>query len=65
VQDLTRFDPRRTFFQFYVWDDSFDVYLKARELANEAGYSAGWDALDRNEPIHRDLLSQGSGVLID
>jgi hypothetical protein len=65
AQDLSRFDPRRTFFQFYVWDDSFDVYLKAREMANEMGYSAGWDALDRNEPIHRDLLSQGSGVLID
>jgi len=65
AQDLTRFDPKRAFFQFYVWDDSFDVYLKAREMANESGFSAGWDPRDRNGQIYLDLISPRGSVMID
>jgi len=64
-QDLSRFDPRRTYFRFFVWDDSFDIYMKARELANEAGFSAGWSPLARHDPFRQDLISTGFVGRID
>ncbi|MFP6629531.1 MAG: hypothetical protein VCC67_10920 [Myxococcota bacterium] len=30
------------FLRFYVWEDSFEVYLEARRLAEEANFAAGW-----------------------
>jgi len=29
-------------FQFHVWEDSFDIYLTARQIASENGIRAGW-----------------------
>jgi hypothetical protein len=64
-QNLSRFDPRRTYFRFFVWDDSFDLYIKARELTNEAGFSAGWSSLARHDPFRQDLISTGFVGRID
>jgi hypothetical protein len=35
-------DRKRRFLHFYVWGDSFEVYLEARRMAEEAGFAAGW-----------------------
>jgi len=29
-------------FQFHVWEDSFDIYLMARQIASQNGIRAGW-----------------------
>lgn len=39
---LTTRSPAGHYFKFYVWSDSFDAYLAARELATDLGFSAGW-----------------------
>jgi hypothetical protein len=64
-QDLARFHPQRTYFRYFVWDDSFDVYLKARKLANEAGFSAGWTPFAQHDPFRQDLISPGFVGRID
>ena len=64
-QDLARFHPQRTYFRYFVWDDSFDVYLEARKLANEAGFSAGWTPFARHDPFQQDLISPGFVGRID
>ena len=56
---LLRYNPRRIYFRFFVWDDSFEVYLEARKIATEAGFSAGWVALAEHEPIRENLLARG------
>ncbi|HEY5656798.1 MAG TPA: hypothetical protein VIY27_03325, partial [Myxococcota bacterium] len=56
-QDLTLFHPQRTYFRYFVWDDSFDTYLEARRLANEAGFSAGWTPFAQHDPFRQDLIS--------
>jgi hypothetical protein len=64
-QDLARFDPQRTYFRYFVWDDSFDVYLEARKRANEAGFSAGWTPFAQTDPFRQDLISPGFVGRID
>ncbi len=44
-------DPRAKFLHFYVWEDSFEVYLEARRIAEEEGFEAGWEALSDGEPL--------------
>ncbi len=39
---LSRLDRRYQWVRFYVWGDSYDVYLEARRIADEAGFAAGW-----------------------
>lgn len=41
---LARYDPKSHYVRFYVWGDSFEVYLEARRIAEAAGYSVGWEA---------------------
>lgn len=37
------------YFHFQVWDDSFDVYLLAREIASQQDISAGWSIYEKSE----------------
>jgi hypothetical protein len=39
---LATLAPGSKFLHFYVWGDSFEAYLEARRIAEEAGFSAGW-----------------------
>jgi hypothetical protein len=59
-REILRYNPRRIYFRFFVWDDSFEVYLEARKIATEAGFSAGWIALAEHEPIRENLLQRGA-----
>lgn len=41
---LQTLDPDHHYLLFYVWSDSFEVYLQARRIAEDAGFSVGWRA---------------------
>jgi hypothetical protein len=43
--------PTRHHVHFFVWGDSFLVYLEARRLAEEAGFSAGWTAFEEESDL--------------
>jgi len=44
---LSGLDPRKNYLLFEVFPDSFEVYLSARNLANERQFPGGW------KPAHR------------
>lgn len=41
---IRRIDPDEFYLQFRVWPDSFEAYLKAREISSRRGLLAGWRA---------------------
>ena len=65
TRDLLRVDPGRTYFRFFVWSDSFDVYAAARAKADEAGFAAGWVPFDAVAPFRQDLIESRHQALID
>jgi len=38
--------PEIDFIQFHVWGDSFEAYLRAREVLEAAGFRAGWQGYE-------------------
>ncbi len=48
---LAEIDPQKHFIYFYVWGDSFEVYLEARRIAEEAGFSVGWVPIPAGKPL--------------
>jgi hypothetical protein len=48
---LSQLDKDRQYIAFLVRDDSFNVFRKARQLADEAGFDTGWELLGIDEPI--------------
>lgn len=53
---LSGFDRRGRFLRFYVWSDSFEVYLEARYLAEQRGWDIGWLPIDESEEVGFRLL---------
>jgi hypothetical protein len=59
-------DPARQYIRFWVWPDSFEVYLEARYLAEAAGFDVAWTAVPGEEEIGVDLIGRNrSQVMID
>ncbi len=48
---LAALEPATEFLHFYVWGDSFEVYLEARRIAEQAGFSAGWVPIPTDKPL--------------
>lgn len=48
---LSQLDPKQDSISFLVRDDSFDVFRKARLIANRHGFNTGWELLGADEPI--------------
>jgi hypothetical protein len=46
---LASTNPRERFLDFHVWSDSYDVYLEARELAEQQGFTVGWKPYEKDE----------------
>jgi hypothetical protein len=44
-------NPQARFLYFYVWGDSFEVYLEARRIAEELGFAAGWEAIPDGQAL--------------
>jgi hypothetical protein len=49
------------YFAFWVYDDSFDAFVNARETAARLGFQYGWEPLPQNERLQ--LGEQGEHVL--
>jgi len=49
--------PDRDFIRFQVWNDSFEVYLEARQVIEAAGFRAGWQAREKDEELDLVLTS--------
>ena len=64
-RQLGHLDPRRVHLSFFVWDDSFPVYVKAREVAEAGGFSAGWEAYGEHAPFRQSMVYAGGGVGVD
>lgn len=64
-RNLLHLDPRRVHLSFFVWDDSFDVYVKAREIAEAEGFSAGWEAYGEHTPFRQSMVYKGVGMGVD
>ena len=48
---LARIDPGHAALRFFVWQDSFETYLRAREIGEAAGFAAGWQPLPQDGEI--------------
>jgi len=48
---LSQLDKDHQYIAFLVRDDSFNVFRKARQVADEAGFDTGWELLGIDEPI--------------
>ena len=48
---LAERDPKAEFLRFVVWEDSFEVYLEARRLAEKRGFAAGWMPIPNGRPL--------------
>lgn len=49
------------YFTFLVYDDSFDAFIKAREMAAKLGFQYGWEPLPENQRLQ--LGRQGERIL--
>lgn len=49
ARTLRRLGPETHVLRFFVWPDSFEPYLKVRELAGERGYAAGWEPMTSSD----------------
>ncbi|MBM3858076.1 MAG: hypothetical protein FJ395_00325 [Verrucomicrobia bacterium] len=59
---LNQLDPQKQYIAFLVRDDSFQVFRKARFLADERGFDTGWEMLGIDEPIKFGAGGQVVGV---
>ena len=48
---LSQLNRTNQYIAFLVRDDSFNVFRKARQIADEAGLDTGWELLGIDEPI--------------
>ncbi len=48
---LTVLDKDKQYIAFLVRDDSFNVFRKARQVADNLGLDTGWELLGIDEPI--------------
>jgi hypothetical protein len=49
------------YFAFWVYDDSFEAFMQARETATRLGFQYGWEPLPRDERLQ--LSPQGERIL--
>jgi hypothetical protein len=48
---LSQLDKSKQYVAFLVRDDSFNIFRRARQIADEAGLETGWELLGIDEPI--------------
>lgn len=59
-------DPKKTYIRFWVWSDSFEVYLEARYLAEAAGFDVAWTVVPGEEEVGVNLLGGSrTRVMVD
>lgn len=63
AQTLKNIAPATHFIVFFVRDDSFEVFRKARDQAVTKGFKHGWEFLARDEPITFEGVMSNIGAL--
>ncbi len=59
-------EPGKQYIRFWVWSDSFEVYLEARYLAEAAGFDVAWTVVPMGEEVGSNLLGGSrTRVMID
>ncbi len=53
-------DRDRQFISFNVWSDSFETYLKARQIGDDHKVAAGWITFDRDDEYRSRLFTRSS-----
>ena len=48
---LRGYDPRLHHLRFFVWGDSFEIYLDARSIAEDMGFQVGWKPFEAREQL--------------
>jgi hypothetical protein len=48
---LSQLDKNKQYIAFLVRDDSFNIFRKARQIADKVGFETGWELLGIDEPI--------------
>jgi hypothetical protein len=48
---LSQLDKNKQYIAFLVRDDSFNIFRKARQIADKAGFDTGWELLGIDESI--------------
>jgi len=48
---ISQLDKSKQYIAFLVRDDSFNIFRKARQIADTAGFDTGWELLGIDEPI--------------
>jgi len=61
AQAFTEIGHTNFYFAFWVYDDSFAAFIRARETAARLGFQYGWEPLPQNARLQ--LGSQGEHVL--
>ncbi len=56
VRNLSSLSQAGRYLRFYVWSDSFEVYLEARYLAEQLGWQIGWLPIDTTEEVGQSLV---------
>jgi hypothetical protein len=49
------------YFAFWVYNDSFDAFIRARETVTKLGFQYGWNPLPQNQRLQ--LSRQGEHIL--
>lgn len=60
-QRLQRLSSRKHWLYFRVYDDSFESYLVARALAEDAGLAVGWMPYGADQRLQRSVFVRGEG----
>lgn len=56
VRALSQIRRSGRYLRFYVWSDSFEVYLEARFLAEQMGWQIGWLPIEKDEEVGQSLV---------
>ena len=66
-QRLRKQTPDGYYLRYYVWSDSFEVYLEARYIAESVGYVVSWYAVDAKDEVGIEMSGRGRRprILID
>ncbi len=56
---LDALNPRRQYVRFFVWPDSFDVYLAARRMAEQRGLRIGWKEVSGDRNLRFNVFDRG------
>jgi len=64
---LSGHSPRNRYARYYVWSDSFEIYLEARYLAEAEGFPVSWMAVSSDLDVGIELTGRGQTrrIMID